>query len=174
MTMKQDPYELLGIERTFEIDPDLLQKRYVALSAQHHPDKFVDPIEQMDAAEMSSSINTAFQSLKDDELRANVLLELMGGPTKEQDKSLPPTLLMEMMEVREEMEEAVEQKNNDVVQKLRQWAIEEREEYLGMLGQLFAKIGKDQVTEEQGKQIRLHLNSLRYIERMLEQTPEEV
>ena len=172
--MKQDPYEIFSLERSFEIDLDALQKEFVTLSAKYHPDKYVDPIEQMDAAEYSSKINTAYQTLKDDEARANILLELMGGPTKEQDKSLPPTLLMEMMEVREEMEEAVEAKDNQTVQKLRQWAIEEREEYLGMLNQIFAKVSGDKVTESEGKQIRLHLNSLRYIERMLEQTPESV
>ncbi|QQE11143.1 Fe-S protein assembly co-chaperone HscB [Planctomycetota bacterium] len=172
--MKQDPYEIFGLERSFEIDLDALQKEFVKLSAKYHPDKYVDPIEQMDAAEYSSEINVAYQALRDDESRANALLALMGGPSKEDDKSLPPTLLMEMMEIREEMEAAVEAKDNATVQKLRQWAEEEREEYLGMLGQIFSKVSGKTVTESEGKQIRLHLNSLRYIERMLEQTPEEV
>ena len=169
--MNSDPYNILGLSKRFDLDESELQQRFVTLSAEHHPDKFTDPIEQMDAAEKSAEINTAYHTLKDPEQRANALLALMGGPTKEADNSLPPTLLMEMMEIREDMESAMANHDQAKLDKLRQWAKEEREEYLNMISPLFAKAVDGKLDTNTAKQIRLHLNGLRYIERMLEQMP---
>ncbi|WP_432799422.1 Fe-S protein assembly co-chaperone HscB [Poriferisphaera sp. WC338] len=169
--MNQDPYSVLGIAKQFNINQNELQRKFIALSAENHPDKFIDPIEQIEAAERSAAINTAYHALKDPEERANILLTVLGGPSKEADNSLPPTLLMEMMEIREEMEEAIAAKNESTLNKLRQWANEERDEYLSLIGPLFAKASNNRLDDATAKQIRLHLNGLRYIERMIEQMP---
>ena len=170
----KNAFDILGIDKVFDLDMDDVQRKYVKLGAANHPDKFVDPIEQMDAAERISEINAAYHTVKDPESRANELLRAMGGASKEEDKSLPPTLLMEMMEIREELEEAIEKEDRETLEKLKSWSLEEKLEYLGMLSQMFGKAANGKLDVKTAGEIRMHLNALRYIERMLEEFPEEV
>ncbi len=162
--MPDDPFALLGLEPRVAIDADELHRRCIEASAENHPDRFTDPIEQADAADRAAEINAAYRKLQDPERRANALLVLRGGPTKEQDKSLPDDLLMEMMEVRERMEDAVTRDDADELATLQRWADDQRRSRLDNVAALF---DADDLTA-----VREQLNALRYIERMLEQMPE--
>lgn len=163
--MTNDPFELLEIEPRFDVDEAELHRRFIVASSTTHPDRFSDPLEQADAADRAAAINAAYQTLSDPEGRANALLLLRGGAAKEDDKSLPPDLLMEMMEVRERMEEAVANQDAKELDALRQWADAERQSRLDQIASLF---GADDLPG-----VRLQLNALRYVERMLEQMPVE-
>ena len=162
--MANDPFELLGIEPRFDVDEAELHRRFIAASSATHPDRFNDPLEQADAADRAAAINAAYQTLSDPERRANALLLLRGGAAKEDDKSLPPDLLMEMMEVRERMEEAVASDDAAELDALRQWVDAERRSRLDHIASLF------HASDLAG--VRLQLNALRYVERMLEQMPD--
>ena len=99
-----NPYELFNLPQRFEVDEVLLHKRFIEACSVHHPDRFTDPMDQADAAERSAELNAAYQTLSDPERRADCLLALLGGAAKEQDKSLPDDLLLDMMQMRERME----------------------------------------------------------------------
>ena len=101
--MDQDPFELLGLERRFDIDRRALQAAYLKRSAQLHPDRFPEAADQAEAAGRAARLNTARDMLADDERRADVLLRLLGGPAREEDKSLPDGFLMDIMEARQEI-----------------------------------------------------------------------
>lgn len=163
-----DPFALLGLPRTFEIDAGQLRSAYLKRSAALHPDRFTDPIKQDEAARQAAAINDARAILEDDEFRGNALLALLGGPGKEQDKSLPEGFLPSIMEVREEMELVLA--NEDPAERARfeQWARSERKEYKDRIAGLFAKAlqSPDPATL---RNIRQQLNAWRYIERMIEQ-----
>ena len=163
----QDPFALLELEVRFDLDPAALESRFLDVSSRCHPDRFTDPLEQADAADRMSQVTAAYQTLRDDEQRANALLALRGGPGKSDDKSLPPELLMEMMEVRESLDEAVAGGDAAAIEKHRAWAVEKRGEHLVTIGTLFMQDPSD----KNAAAIRLQLNGLRYIERMLEQMP---
>lgn len=162
-----NPFALLDLEPRFDLDADVLQDRFLAESARCHPDRFADPLEQADAADRMSRVTEAYRVLGDPESRANALLALRGGPGKSDDKSLPPAMLMEMMEVRESMEEAVAGNDAPAIEKHRAWAADKRGEHLTAIGKLFEQAPGD----TNAAAIRLQLNGLRYIERMLEQLP---
>ncbi len=176
--MNQHAFELFGLSLGFAIDLAELQKNYIAKSAEFHPDRFLDPLDQAEAAEKISEINDANRRLRDPESRANLLLEILGGPSKEADKSLPSELLMEMMEVREEQEEAESKGDAEKLTKLKRWAEERRDGELDKVSELFG--GIDMRGDFGGidagvlKRIRGALNCLRYYVRMLEQLPEGV
>ena len=51
-------------------------------------------------------MNEAYTTLKDPFRRAEHLLALLGGPTATEVKDIPPAFLMEMMDLREEIERA--------------------------------------------------------------------
>jgi len=161
-----DPFAVFNLPHQFDIDQADLRKRFVKASAAAHPDRFTDPVEQAEAAERSSEINEAHRILKDPEARANALLALLGGPAKEDDKSLPDELLMEMMEVREKQEEAEASGDAAVLKELADWARQQRAEHLDRIAQLL----REDASGEDLKEARKQLNALRYFERMIEQS----
>jgi molecular chaperone HscB len=163
-----DAFDVMGLEPGFALDTAELQRRFVALSAEAHPDRYTDPIEQADAAARAAKINEAYRVLRDPASRAEALLAQRGGPGKGDDKSLPSDLLMEVMEVRESMEQAIADDDQAKLAELRQWAEQRQTAHLEKIAELFAS-GDDPV--ETGKAVRLELNALRYAERMLEQMP---
>ncbi|MEM9418314.1 MAG: Fe-S protein assembly co-chaperone HscB [Planctomycetota bacterium] len=160
-----NPFETFDLTPAFDLDLEALHQRFLAASAENHPDRFTDPLDQADAAERSSEINHAYRTLTDPEARANALLAVLGGPAPEDDKSLPPTFLMEMMAVREELEDAEAANDAAALSRLRQDAQNKRQHHVDQLSTLFAADPVD------GKAVRLELNAMRYIERMLEQMP---
>lgn len=166
--MPDDPFETLGIERRFVIDEDDLRRRFLKASAEMHPDRFPDPIEQADAVEKMSRVTDAYRLLCDPESRARELLRLSGLEEENNKDKLPPDLLMEVMEVREEMEAAIEASNRDALDRLRAWATDQRRQYLG---QIAALLDDGPLDPAKAGQTRLALNALRYMQRMLEQMP---
>jgi molecular chaperone HscB len=163
-----DPFELLGVPCRFSVDEAALRQAFLKASAEQHPDRFVDPIEQAEAVETMSKLTDAYRVLSDPELRAKAMLALSGLELAEDKDKLPPDLLMEVMEVREEMESAIESGDPAELDRLRRWANEQRAGYLGKLGALLDE-GLD---AEKAKAVRLELNALRYMQRMLEQMPD--
>lgn len=169
-----NPFAVFELTPRFDVNQADLQRRFVAASAQHHPDRFADPVQQSDAAERLALINEAYQTLRDPERRANALLESLGGPRQDEDKSLPPCLLMQVIDVREEMETALEKQDRATLDRLRQWAIQEQDNRFKEITKLFGQAAAAKPAEHERifKEIRLELNALRYFHRMLEQLPD--
>lgn len=163
-----DPFEILGLPRRFSVDEQALRQAFLKASAEQHPDRFVDPIEQAEAVETMSKLTDAYRVLGEPELRARALLALSGLALVEDKDKLPPDLLMQVMEVREEMEEAIESGNKAELDRLRNWANEQRDLYLKKLGVLL----DEELDQSKASQVRLELNALRYMQRMLEQMPD--
>jgi molecular chaperone HscB len=163
-----DPFALLGLPRRFDIDRAALQRAYLQKTALLHPDRLRDPIARMDAAEQVARLNAAHAALADDERRANVLLELLGGPAASEEKTLPNGFLMEMMEIRQEMEEAIATGSSGDRQRFEHWAGQQRRSYLEFIAAIFERLGEPP-DRARLQEIRVQLNALRYIERMIEQ-----
>lgn len=165
-----DPFAIFDLPRRFDLDAGQLHQRFIALTATAHPDRFTDPLRQAEAMERTAEINEAYALLNDPEQRANVLLQLLGGPAKESDKSLPPDLLMQMMAVREQMELAVANDDRPALDRLQQWAAEQRHAHLQTLHDMFSQAGEP-IAPDLARRIRTELNAMRYIQRMLDQMP---
>lgn len=163
-----DPFALLGLARSFAIDAKQVQRAYLKRVSSLHPDRETDPIRQAEVAREAAAVNDARRTLLDDEARANTLLDLLGGPAKEDDKSLPDGFLMEMMEVREDMEQAIASGEEAERARVMDWAAEQRAGHIARLTPLFASAA-EQPTDEVLAEIRRELNAWRYIERMIEQ-----
>lgn len=166
--MSDDPFATLGVDRSFALDEAELRQRFLQASAAMHPDRYTDPLEQADAVEKMSRVTDAYRLLCDPESRARELLRLSGVESDGDKDKLPPELLMEVMEVREEMEAAIEASNRAELDRLRAWANTQREQHLAQLGDLL----ESDIDAAQAAQARLELNALRYMQRMLEQMPD--
>lgn len=157
-----DPFAVLGLPRSFEIDEGTLHRAWLSRSAALHPDRAGDDEAN---AEAVADLNRARATLRDPERRANALLRLLGGPRKEEDRSLPDGLLTEMLEVREEMESDLAESGDTARAKWEAWAGERRAGHIERVGELFA----GPATPESLREIRRELNAWRYTERMIEQ-----
>ncbi|HEB60225.1 MAG TPA: hypothetical protein ENJ06_00205 [Phycisphaeraceae bacterium] len=164
---ENNPFTLLGLPARFDLAPEDVQRAYLTKAAQLHPDRFTDVVEQADAVRKSAAVNDARKQLLNPETRANILLKLMGGPGKSDDKTLPPDFLMEIMQIREEMEEDAGSEEGRL--RWQKWADEQRNDYLERIGDLFAKAEDGGLSADIAHSIRMELNALRYIERMIEQ-----
>jgi molecular chaperone HscB len=165
-----DPFATLGVPARFDLDTVELHRRFLALATANHPDRFVDPVDQADAAARAAAINQAYRVLSDPPSRAEALLALWGGPAKAAEEPPPPDLLATMLEVREQLETALAAKDAATLSRLRRWAMDQRAGYLDRIAALFAGAG-DKPTGPVVANIRLALGGLRYCQRVLEQLP---
>ena len=111
------------------------------------------------------------RTLGDPLQRAEALLARLGGAGKENDKSLPDGFLAQMLEVREEVEEAAG--DAAATAKWEAWAQAERSEHEARVAALFRRaLASNPADTEALRQIRTQLNAWRYIDRMIEQLGE--
>ena len=111
-TASSDHFSLLSLQRRFDLDEAELQRTYKRLMAECHPDRFgqSSEAERAAAADRAAAITDAYSVLCRPYQRATHLLELLGAPLTEEDGTsggaalLGPEFLMEVMELREELE----------------------------------------------------------------------
>ena len=112
-----DHFLTFGIDRTFNVDRDRLEKRFHELQSASHPDRHVT--EETDRREQalaeSSDINAAYRTLREAIPRAKHVVELYGFPISDQ-KSVPPGLLMTVMEAQEKIAEFENAKDREAKQ----------------------------------------------------------
>ncbi len=159
-----DAFDTLGVAPAFNLDEAELGKRHRDLVKALHPDKFVgSPAgERRLALGKTIEVNEAVRVLRDPIRRAETLARRRGLPVGEtSEPAPPPSLLMEMMEAREELAEAVGKRDAALVEKLgaqmraRQAAVEKK------LGEAFAN-------EAEGPQVLPILGEMRYVRRFLD------
>jgi DnaJ-domain-containing protein 1 len=157
-----DPFAALGVAARFDLDRLAVERAYLNRAAKLHPDVVGD---EGDAPVQLASLNRAKATLLDDERRANALVAVLGGPAKEQDKSLPDGFLFEMMETRQQIEAAVASGDAAERSRWQRWAQLRRSEYRERVAGLFARAADAGTL----RAVRVELNAWRYIERLIEQ-----
>lgn len=116
-----DHFRVLGVPRRFDVDVKAAEARFRALSRAIHPDRFAtaEPRARKFSMQRTVQLNEAWKILKDPVRRAEYLLSLAGwevgaesgasrpgsGGARER-VPVPPALLGEVLELREELGEA--------------------------------------------------------------------
>lgn len=167
--MSKDAFDILGLPPAFDLERAAIDRAFLARAVSVHPDLAADETE---AETLSARINDAKRALLDPESRANVLLARLGGPPADKEKSLPPTLLMEVMEAREGVDAARASGNPAELARWKAWATDGRDSIVKTCRQLFASA----LVTRSGpadprllREIRVQLNAWRSYERMIEQ-----
>jgi len=109
-SLQSNDFELFGLETRFAQDRASIDARWKDLQREAHPDKFSaqGAAAQRLAMQWSVRINEAYQRLKDPLKRAAYLCELHGVPVNaENNTAMPVAFLMQQMEWREALDDAV-------------------------------------------------------------------
>jgi len=156
-----DHFARLGLPATLELEPAALDRAYFALQRQWHPDRFVTkpPAEKAKASSEAASLNDAYRTLKDPLSRAFYLAELKGVDLPADGKTIDdPDLLMEVMDAREELQDA---SSTGEVDALAKFAREDLQKGLADLSRLFQANDKPA--------IRTALLRLRYLDKFADE-----
>ena len=100
-----DYFEVFGLPRALAIDPASLERTFHELSRKYHPDYFTTASEagRVQAVRMTALINDAYRTLRNPIRRVEYLLSLEGF--KSDGSKVPQSLLMEVFEINEQLEE---------------------------------------------------------------------
>ncbi|MCD8536650.1 MAG: Fe-S protein assembly co-chaperone HscB [Burkholderiaceae bacterium] len=137
-----DYFELLGLARGFEIDPQDLESRWKERAAAVHPDRFAgaSDAEKRVAMQWSASINEAYRVLRDPLRRAQYLCELAGHPTENQPNvAMEMSFLMQQMQWREALEDIRANGDSDGLQALAQEIEADRHQRQAETGELIGQ-----------------------------------
>jgi molecular chaperone HscB len=170
-----DYFTLLGLPRQFELDEKVLHDRFLALSRAVHPDYHGSDAAdaQMLSLQMSAAVNDAYRTLKSPALRAAYLLELVGGKSSAQDKSVPDGFLDTMMMMQEEVHDAKTAGRAGELDRLRGVLTTQHDGLMhriaGLFGQLQDAAACDAIRNDLLGEIRQQLNAVSYVTKLLEQ-----
>jgi molecular chaperone HscB len=131
-------FDVLGVPRAFHLPDGDLERRFHALSREHHPDRFAQaaPRERLEALRKTTELNDAYRVLKHDVKRAEYLLKLEGyDVADERSRSVKPdpALLMEMMERNEAIADARAAGDQAKLAALRDQVVRDRGQALALI-----------------------------------------
>jgi len=119
--LREDPFDLLGVERSWFVDVTRIRALQARLLAAHHPDRHPSGVAHDDAVAQSARINRAVMILCDPLQRAEALIELGAGTGGA--AALPQDVLLEMLSRRDALTEAT---TPEAVAQCREWIASER------------------------------------------------
>lgn len=157
-----EPFSLLGLTPSYEIDLSALEKAFFERSKELHPDRYATApaAERVAALSKARALNDAYQILKKPVPRAEYLLE-RAGVTIGDNERLDPTFLMEILELRESLAEARHAGKTSDVERMQGEMATRRTAVLKQLPALFAA--------NDLPAIKTQLIVLRYLDRYLEE-----
>jgi molecular chaperone HscB len=108
----QDFFSLLGLPRSFDVEPQVLESAWKKVALAVHPDRFAtrSAAEKRVAMQWSSQANEAYRILKDPMSRARYLCELSGIDLQtETNTAMSSDFLLRQMSWHEQLDQILEQ-----------------------------------------------------------------
>ncbi len=130
-------FELFGLEPVFALNADSLDSAYRDIQAKVHPDRFAHAgdAERRASLQWTTRVNEAYRTLRDPVQRAKHLLELKGVDVAfETNTAMPADFLVQQLELREQLEEAVDGKNPGALDLLRKNLSKEKQSFEKQIG----------------------------------------
>jgi len=121
--MTRNHFELFDLAPRYALDPAQLEHSYKQLQSLVHPDRHAQAAqaEQRASMQWTTRVNDAYRTLKDPVQRAKHILELHGVDVAfETNTQMPTDFLMQQLEAREQLEEAIQKKDAGFLDSLRE------------------------------------------------------
>ncbi|MDH2915679.1 MAG: Fe-S protein assembly co-chaperone HscB [Gallionella sp.] len=118
LDFQQDFFQLFELPSRFQIDNAALDQRYRDLQSQVHPDKFshLSESDQRRSVQWATRVNEGYQTLRSPLARGRYMLSLLGVDTQEEtNTAMPLDFLMQQMEWREALQDALQSKDIDAL-----------------------------------------------------------
>jgi molecular chaperone HscB len=118
----QNHFELFGLDPAFGLDKEMLEKAYRDIQSRVHPDRFAHAgdAERRASMQWTTRVNEAYRTLKDPVQRAKHILELRGIDVGfETNTQMPTDFLLQQLELREELEAALQKKDASLLDALK-------------------------------------------------------
>jgi molecular chaperone HscB len=121
----QNHFELFGLAPAFALGPEAaeaLERSYRDIQSRVHPDRFAHAgdAERRASLQWTTRVNEAYRTLKDPLQRAKHVLELHGVDVQfETSTQMPGDFLIQQLELREELERAIQAKDAALLDALR-------------------------------------------------------
>lgn len=166
-------FDRLGLPASITIDPQDLERAYLKLSRELHPDFFQlrSPEEQQKSLMLSAALNEAYATLKDPVRRAEYLLDLRGGPSASECRDMPDGFFEHVLELRMEIEELLEEDRLESAegQELKARLELQRHESMQQVAELFGTIEVSGALGHHSElaAIRMELNKIKYLDGLL-------
>lgn len=110
--MPQNPFTIFGLAPAFHVDEQDLRKAFHRLQREWHPDFFVaDPAKYAEALAQTAIINDAYKAIATFRARVESLLK-MHNTGIDKGNVLPQDFLLEMMDLNDQIDEALAAGNN--------------------------------------------------------------
>lgn len=154
-------FELLGLAPHYDLDDAALRRRYLDVSRNAHPDQ--QPTDATLSMRASAQLNEAYRVLSDPVLRAGYLLELHGGRSAAEDKSVPQEVLNQTLLLREDLAEAQAAGDVDRVARIQDQIRALREQSANEAARLAQQLPGDAATRQS---LREALNALKYYDKL--------
>lgn len=160
-------YDMLGLPPKYDLEPAEVRQAYLKLSRDIHPDRFNShsPEDAAQSVRISAQSNRAYQVLSDPVLRAEYLLELTGGKSAQDDKSVPSDVLTQVMMLREELDEARADQDDAALADARRQVQARFDQTLTQIGDLARELPG---TDDSRQTLRTKLNTIKYYQKLLE------
>lgn len=156
-------YALLGQPATYDVDTQALRREYLHASRHIHPDQHGQRGDAL-SLRLSAQLNEAYRVLTDPVLRAEYLLELVGGPSAAEDKNVGPDVLGQTLELRSQIQEAKAAANADALAAAGRAARAAYDESLAEIASLARRLPADETVR---RTLRAALNAMKYYQRIL-------
>ncbi|TKW28474.1 hypothetical protein SEVIR_3G325500v4 [Setaria viridis] len=156
-----DYFQIFGLEREYNIKDNNLERRYKEWQKKLHPDLVHSKSEKERgyAAEQSALVIDAYRTLSNPLSRALYLLKLEGVHVDEEKTINDPELLMEMMEIREAVNDV---SDSQTLEKIQSQVKKKLETWSGSFEEAFDQKDFDRAIEATQR--------MRYYERAVEET----
>lgn len=157
-------FELFQLPVSLELDVAALSDRYRELQRQYHPDTVAaaDESVKLAALQQTTTINDAYNTLKNPLARAEYLLSLQGIDVRNEQRTVKDTaFLMEQLEWREQLDAMQQSPDETAITRFQLLVKQHRERYFA---ELTAKLAV-QSFEDAADLVR----KLRFIEKMNEE-----
>ena len=170
-----DYFSMLDLPRRYDVDEAQMHRKFLELNRHAHPDYHAEesPDDQLVALTVSATLNDAYRTLKDPYLRATYLLELLGGKSSADDKSVPDRFLGQTMMMQEEIADARAAGNAGELQRLQGVLVTQQTALMNRVAALFADypqaVACEAVRKDLLGEIRKQLNAVSYVKKLISQ-----